>query len=180
MYAILDDIWDATETEVYKQFRARLRTKVRGAATVEVIRSHLCATGLCISPRDVYMSDIPTEFDLLAVRRSARPRCGIIYDPADVKVVFEIKFYGVWGKEAVQELQERFAKVKAKHGHIQCVYITVLERKNFKYCVTSESLGAKAFTLYWVDNKDRVHEVADSRESVVEWVRSASPDSQSP
>ena len=62
----------------------------------------------------------------------------------------------------MQELQERFAKVKAKHGHIQCVYITVLERKNFKYCVTSESLGAKAFTLYWVDNKDRVHEVADS------------------
>jgi hypothetical protein len=36
----------------------------------------------------------PTEFDTLAVRSSAKPVCGIVYDPLDVAAVLEIKFSG--------------------------------------------------------------------------------------
>ena len=82
-----------------------------------------------MSPRDVYLSDDATEFDLFAVRPSAKTRCGVIYDPADVAAILEIKFYGVYGLAGTRELKDRFQKIKERHGHIQCIYLTVKETK---------------------------------------------------
>ena len=120
---------------------------------------------------DVYLCGDPTELDLLAVRPTARPRCGIIYDPADVAVVLEVKFHGAFTKTTAEELRSRFSKIRAQHGHIQCAYITVGERLSYKHRITTDSLGFKAFTLYWRDNEGKVFNRGDSWDSVVEWVR---------
>ena len=129
----------------------RQKTKLTGATTVEVIRSYLNEARIPTSPRDVYLSGIPTEFDLLAVRPSSRARCGIIYDPADVAAVLEVKFSGAFSKDAAGKLEALFEKIKERYGHIQSAYITVRENPRYKYRITSDSIGFKAFTLYWVE-----------------------------
>jgi hypothetical protein len=169
--SVLDEIRGSCES--FSATRPRERAKLTGALAMEVIRRWLREGGISVSARDVYILGNPTEFDLLAVRRDSVPRHGIIYDPADVAVVLEIKFSGVFSKDAAQDLRKRFEKVKADHPHIQCVYLTVQENEKFKSKVTEAELGFPVFTLNWVDYRDRIVKPGDSLQRVVECLKNA-------
>jgi hypothetical protein len=150
--SIFDEIRDATAC--LDSVRPRDRTKLTGALTVEIIRNRLLRSEFPVSPRDVFIKGDPTEFDVLVIRPTAKPTCGIIFDPHDVAAVLEIKFSGVYSQSVPIDLRQLFERLRSKHPHIQCMYITVCEDPKFKYRMTSEVLGFPAFTLnWWVDYK---------------------------
>jgi hypothetical protein len=148
--SIFDEILAITAN--LSSVRPRDRTKLTGALAIEVIRNRLLQSGLPVSPRDVFIKGDPTEFDLLIVRRTAKPVCGIIFDPHDVAAALEIKFSGVYSQSVPTDLKELFDRIKSTYSHIHCMYLTVCENPKFKYRMTSEALGSRAFTLnWWVD-----------------------------
>lgn len=168
---ILDEVHEVTRD--FAAVRPRERTKLTGALATEVIRRHLLDAGVPVSPRDVYMRGNPTEFDTLIVRPSARPECGIVYDPLDVAAALEVKFSGVYSQDVPAALKALFERIRAKHPHIQCVYVTVCENPRFKFRITTERLGFPAFTLYWVNRKRTIADPGDSLQSVVACLKKA-------
>ena len=56
---------------------------------IEVVRDRLLRSSVTVSPRDVFIRYDSTEFDLLVVRPTANPVCGIVYNPHDVAAVLE-------------------------------------------------------------------------------------------
>ncbi len=167
----LDEIRASCES--FSATRPRERAKLTGALAMEVIRNRLREAGIFVSARDVYILGNPTEFDLLVVRPESSPRYGIIYDATDVAVVLEIKFSGVFSKDAAQDLRKRFEKVKGEYPHILCVYLTVQENEKFKNKITEAELCFPVFTLNWVDYRDRIVKLGDSLQSVVECLKNA-------
>jgi hypothetical protein len=168
--SVLDEIRASCELLCYAP---RERAKLTGAVAMEVIRKRLCEADIPVSARDVYILGNPTEFDLLVVRPESSPRYGMIYAPADVAVVLEIKFSGVFSKDAAQDLRKRFEKLKAEHPHILSVYLTVQENEKFKSKITEAELGFPVFTLNWVDYRDRIVKLGDSLQSVIDCLKDA-------
>jgi hypothetical protein len=154
--------------------RARDRTKLTGALAIEVIRNRLLQSGLSVSQRDVFINGDPTEFDTLVVRPACRAVCGIVYDPIDVAAVLEIKFSGVYSRRVPTDLRELFGRLKSKHPHIQCIYLTVCENPKFAYRIKGEDLGFPAFTLNWWKNYRKIDvEPGDTLQSAIECLRKA-------
>lgn len=122
---ILDEIKAIAES--FSSVPPRQRTKVTGALAIEVIRRHLREAGIPVSARDVFVQGNPTEFDTLVVRASAGPVWGIVYEPRDVAAILEIKYSGVYSQDVPTALQRSFHRIKEKHPHIECVYLTVCE-----------------------------------------------------
>lgn len=172
LVSILDEVRNVTKA--LSSIPARGRTKLTGAIAIEVIRSRLLEVGVPVSSRDVFIAGDATEFDLLVVRKEANPIYGIVYDPADVAAIVEIKFSGIYSQEGATNLRELFDRIRAKHPHIACVYLTICERRNYQHRISSESLGSQAFTLNWWRNYKREEvDEEDSWVSVVSCLRTA-------
>jgi hypothetical protein len=133
----------------FDHIRPRFKTKLTGAVTAEVIRRHLISRGLAVSARDVFVEGNPVEVDLLVHRVGAAPMAGIIYDPDDVRAVLEVKYSGVYDRAVLPALREKFDRLTKMRPLIHCVYVTVLERRGFRYAATTKALGYPAFTLHW-------------------------------
>jgi hypothetical protein len=168
---ILDEVRVLAES--CSSVRPRGRTKLTGALAIEVMRRHLHEAGIPVSARDVFLRGNPTEFDTLVVRASARPLCGIIYDPGDVAAILEIKYSGIYSQDVPTALRKSFQTVKAQHPHIQCVYLTVCENPRFRFRITTATLGFPAFTLYWVNPQRTIDEPGDALQSVVACLQNA-------
>jgi hypothetical protein len=161
-------------TKPFSSVPKRERTKLTGALAIEAVRNHLLKSGFTVSARDVFINGIPTEFDMLVVRPTAKPAFGIVYKPADVTAVLEIKFSGAYSQQVLPHLRQLFDRVKAAHRHIQCIYLTVCERRTYKYRITSKALGWPAFTLnWWTDYKNSDVCPGDAFEEVVTCIQSA-------
>ena len=132
--------------------------KYSGTVTLELMRRALQENDILVSPRDIFISGIPIEIDLLVPRGRARSRWGVLYRPEDVLAVMEVKTYGSFGKSAVDVIRGNFDNIRASAPDISCVYVTLAERKSYKWAVSTESLGYPAFTLFWhsgpVDDPD--------------------------
>lgn len=80
-----------------------------------------------------YIKGLPTEFDLLIVNESAKPRKYTnMYDPKDIKIGFEIKAQGVRDKREnlekhIRTIKDRFDAVKSRYPHIDFIYFTYEE-----------------------------------------------------
>src|SRR5882724_769605 len=169
---ILDEVRDIING--CSSVRPRERTKLTGALAIEVIRGRLLQAEIPISTRDAFVRGNATEFDILVVRPSARPLCGIVYDPLDVAAVLEIKYSGIYSQEVPRSLQRSFSKIKAAHPHIECVYLTICENPTFKARIITATFGFPAFTLYWWKNRARtIVEPGDSFHSVVACLQNA-------
>jgi hypothetical protein len=136
-----------------REFGARCKKYV-GAVTVELIKRALQENGINTSPCDVFIKGLPIEIDLLIPKAGIEPENGILYRPEDVLVVLEIKHYGAYGEEAVRRIRENFQAIQRCNKEIRCLYITLSERRGYKWAVTEDEdslgyLGHPAFILFW-------------------------------
>lgn len=129
-------------------------SKMSGAVTVEIIRAALAACALRVSPRDVYVSGVPVEFDLLIPKHRASPMHGVIYHPREVLAVLEIKNSGSFGEGTLAAVRHSFELVRRANRRIYCAYVTLAERKGFKWAATKENIGADAYTLFWLTGSE--------------------------
>ena len=123
--------------------------KFSGALAVEITRARLRAHGFAVSDRDVFIRGLPIELDLVVPRKGAVPLTNLLYEPADVCAVLEIKNCGCFGQQAVVTVKTNFEQVKDHVPGVTCVYVTVEERPTFKYAVTDTNVGAPVCTLAW-------------------------------
>ena len=123
--------------------------KYSGALTVELIRRALQEEGVSTSARDVFIAGVPIEIDLLIPRRDAKCRNGILYDAGDVLAVVEIKNAGSFGDKTIETVRRTFKRITETGQSIRCCYLTLAERKGFKWAVTSVNCGGNAYTLFW-------------------------------
>ena len=124
-------------------------SKYLGSLCVELVRKALAEEGIEVSRRDCFIRGIPVEIDLLIPRQGAVAQHGILYEAKDVLIVLEIKAHGAYGKEAVSSIRKNFIAIQEKHKSIQCFYVTLMERKGYKWSITEERLGLPAYTLFF-------------------------------
>ena len=123
--------------------------KFAGALTVEVLRRALEEEGICVSARDVFIQGVPTEIDLLVPRADVVAEHGLLYAPEDVLVVLEIKNYGSFGEPTIGKTKDDFRAIHQRNAQICCAYVTLEERKGYKWAVSDENLGFPTYTLFW-------------------------------
>ena len=152
--------------EAKKNFGATC-LKYSGAITVEFIRLCLLEHGLNISPRDVFIKGVPIEIDLLVLREGTIPEHGILYCPEDVLVALEIKNHGAFGVKTVNRIRNNFITIQKYNKKILCFYVTLLERKNYKWAINEETFGFSAYTLFWHYGSGKNYKV----ESTGDWER---------
>jgi hypothetical protein len=137
-------------------------SKMSGAVTVEIFRSALAAYGLRTSHRDVFILGVPVEFDLLIPRQGAVPRHSLIFDPSEVLAVLEVKNSGSFGDTTLAATRRAFELAHAANIRIYCAYVTLAERKGFRWAATRENIGADAYTLFWHTGTDARREYESS------------------
>jgi hypothetical protein len=123
--------------------------KFAGAVTVEVFRKALVDKGFAPSPRDVFIRGVPVEVDLLLLRKGVGATDRILYEPSEALAAFEVKSRGSFGARSIESIRRSFTAIQAANSKIACMYVTLAERKNYKWRVTSQNLGFPAFTLFW-------------------------------
>jgi hypothetical protein len=139
--AIVNLAWDACEA-------FGKCGKFAGAATVEIVRQALADEGLPTSVRDVFIKGLPVEWDLVVPTSSAEPSLnGLIYEPAHVACALEIKLSGLHGQEDAPRIGFNFER--AKTLGVSCAYITLGERKSYRYKASEENLHFPIFTITW-------------------------------
>ncbi len=122
--------------------------KFSGALTVELLKRAFMDDGIDISPRDVFIRGIDVEIDLIIPKKGTIPKYGLIYEPNDVLAALEIKAMGSFGEKTITQIKENFVHIH-NFNNIFCAYITLTERKGFKWAITTENLGFPAYTLFW-------------------------------
>ena len=110
--------------------------KFTGALVIEMLRRAFEEHGIKTSRPNVYLKGLPFEFDLAIPRKGANLEFEILYSPADVLAVLEIKASGLFTKEALPLISSVFREVQSKNPSIVCAYVTISERKSYKYKAT--------------------------------------------
>lgn len=128
--------------------------KFTGALVIEILRRALEERGIEVSRPNVYLKGLPFEVDLIIPRRDANLEFEILYSPADVLAVLEIKTSGLFSKEDSPRIGSVFRKVKSMNQRIFCAYVTMSERQSYKYKATEEKLGFPVYTLAWHHGSD--------------------------
>jgi hypothetical protein len=123
--------------------------KFSGSVTVQLLRSALQEAGIDVSSRDVFIRGVSVEIDLLVPKRNATPDAELVYDPSDVLAAIEVKNSGSFGDGTLESTRKCFARIRAANPNIECMYVTLMERKGFKWAATRENLGADVYTLFW-------------------------------
>jgi hypothetical protein len=136
--------------------------KYAGAVTVEVFRCALMNNGYSVSPRDSFVRGIPIEVDMLIVRPDAAPQHNCLYQPPDVLAAVEVKNYGSFGDSTIAATKANFDRITGATG-IRCCYVSLAERRRYKWAITSENIGYPAFTIFThTGSKDiRYHDTGD-------------------
>lgn len=123
--------------------------KYAGAITVEILKLAIQENGFPISERDVFIRGVPVEVDLLMPVPGAILKHKVLYEPSQVRAVFEIKNTGSFGEASVHAIRDNFTKIRQVNENIECLYVTLSERKSYKWAVTTDRLGFESFTLFW-------------------------------
>lgn len=123
--------------------------KYAGALTVELIKRALEERGITVSARDVFIKGIPIEIDLLIPKKDAIPEYGLLYQPEDVLAAIEIKNAGSFGDRTIATIKKNFLTINQHHAKIRCFYVTLTERKGFKWAISEQNIGYPAYTLFW-------------------------------
>lgn len=135
-----------------KEFGVKCK-KFVGALTVEMLKSALEEHDIPLSPRDVFIRGVSVEIDLI-VPKKGNPKYGFLYEPEDVQAALEVKELGSWGQQTINQIRKNFELIRQIRNDIYCAYVTITERKDFKWAVTTENLGFSAYTLFWHKHDD--------------------------
>jgi hypothetical protein len=123
--------------------------KYAGAVTAELLKEALQWHGIQTSARDVFIEQVPVEIDLLIPKIGAVAQHGILYRAEDVLVVFEVKNSGSFGEGTIEQTGEAFRLMRARNPMIQCAYVTLTERRGYRWAVTEANLKNPVYTLFW-------------------------------
>ncbi len=130
------------------QFRQKTKcTKFVGAITIELLRKEFINLGLNASNRDVFIEGVPNELDLLIAKKDVSPQENLVYRPADVFAVLEVKFRGSYGGLSITKIKNVFDSIKEVNQRIDCLYVSVSENRRYKYRATRENLGYACYEL---------------------------------
>jgi|SRR5271157_487256 len=130
-----------------KDFQLTSR-KFSGAMAVELLKRVLADEGILTSARDVFIRGVPFEIDLIVPHRREEPTLGLLYQPQQVAAALEIKKMGSFGEQTLQTIRKNFNQLRELK--VACAYLTLEERKSFRYKATEENLGGfPCFTLAW-------------------------------
>ena len=141
--------------------------KYSGALTVEIIRHALTQQGIVVSARDVFIQGVPLEIDFLIPRRNAKVQDQLLYQPQDVLAIVEVKNAGSFGESTIQTVRKNFQTIKSANPHIKCCYLTLEERKNFKWAVNNDNSGGDCYTMFWHHGSGKNYQ----RDSTKDWER---------
>jgi hypothetical protein len=126
--------------------------KFAGAMAAELMKKALAGEGIPTSARDVFIRGIPLEIDLIVPRRGQEPSLGLLYEPQQAAVALEIKKMGSFGDKTLQTIRNNFTQLRERG--VLCAYVTLEERKTYRYKATEENLGGfPCFTLVWHKGK---------------------------
>ncbi len=128
--------------------------KFTGALVIEILRRAFEERGIEASRPNVYLKGLPFEVDLIIPRRGANLEFEILYSPADVLAVLEIKTSGLFSKEDSPRIGSVFRDIQSMNPSIFCAYVTMSERQSYKYKATEEKLGFPVYTLAWHHGPD--------------------------
>jgi len=135
-------------TTASKEFGLKCK-KFGGALAVEIVRDALIAEGFNVSRRDVYIKGIPIEIDLLIARQGVTPDRGILFYKDEVLVALEIKSRGTFGEASIRSIAGNFSAIREASKGIHCIYLTISERKSYKFRATKGNINAPVYTLFW-------------------------------
>jgi len=152
-------------------------SKYAGAITVQFVRRAFREHGISASPRDVFIKGVPIEIDLLIPRAGTSPENGILYRPEDVLIALEIKNSGAFGEGAIRRIRKNFMTIQQHNKQIRCFYVTLAERKGYKWAVTEDNLGFPAYTLFWHSgsSKNRRYEPSGDLQRLINDISSEWP-----
>jgi hypothetical protein len=97
----------------------------------------------------IFIKGVPLELDLLIPHANAKPEYGLVYRPEDVIAALEIKTRGCYGEVALKAIRHAFDLIRKANRRVGCAYVTLTELNPYKWAVTEENLGYKAFTFAW-------------------------------
>lgn len=117
---------------------------VSGAATENVIRSHLISKGLNISRSRVYVAPSWIEIDMLSLKEGVDP-IKSEFSPSEVKTIIEIKNNAVADQTTI--IRKNFGKLQQIAKDAQFAVIVLSERDGYKHVIKEETLGYPVFTL---------------------------------
>lgn len=143
-------------------------SKYYGAVAVECIRRAFAEHGVATSSRDVFISKVAVEIDLIIPREDAAPEYGMVYPAQDVLVAFEIKASGAYGETTRKHTGNTFWLVSEQNPQTRCAYVAVAERANYRWAVTEENLGFPAYTLFFHNGSPKK---LDDYKSTGDWQR---------
>ena len=123
--------------------------KYCGALTTEIIRQVLKNSGVRVSARDVFIRGLPMEIDLLIYKEGVIPENGILFEPDDVLATIEVKNAGSFGDKTIQTLKNNSDAIRKANGRIKCCYITLSERKGYKWAISDGNSACETYTLFW-------------------------------
>jgi len=162
---IVERTWEATE--LFGKCG-----KFGGSVTIEIIRQGLQGEGIRTSARDVFVDGVPIEIDLIIPRGCAKPTLGdLLYDPMEVAVALEIKKSGCYGRQSLNSIRHGFKQLAAKG--VRCAYVTLEERKSYRYRATRKTVGAPCFTLHWHQPENEDFKATNDWEKLIAFLRRA-------
>ena len=138
--------------------------KYAGSVTVELILQAFKNHGIQCSPRDVFIKGVPNEFDLLIPEVGVIPENDLLYQSHEVLAALEIKKQGSYGESTVMGIKKKFELVKRVNPKIMCAYVTIAERRGYKWSVLEENIGFPVYTLFWHNGsvkKFQIHSSGD-------------------
>ncbi len=153
-------------------------SKFAGAVTVEILKAALANESIPTSPRDVFVRGIPVEIDLVVPRQGAKPALGLLYEPGQVAAALEIKNSGSFGESTLEKIRKDFAI--CQEAGIRYAYVTLEERRSYRWAASTELLGCHCFTLAWHKVTGGPIEPTEDWVGLVKFLRQCLAEAQSP
>jgi len=146
--------------------------KFAGAVTVEILRNALAEASIPTSARDVFVRGIPLEVDLIVpLPGSAKPQFDLLYEPRSVAVALEIKNSGCFGQDSLRRVTSNLKQLR--NAGIRCAYVTLEERRGYRWTATSKHLGTRCFTLAWHTATDGPYKTTSDWCALLKYLRKA-------
>jgi hypothetical protein len=148
--------------------------KYAGAITTELLKQALERHEIPTSPRDVFIEHVPVEIDFLIAKSGVTPRHRLLYRAQDVLMVFEVKKAGSFGQATSENTGAAFQLVCARNPKIECAYVTLTERRGYKWAVTEEDLGYPVYSFFWYEGsseKKRRYEASGDFAKLLQRIR---------
>jgi len=124
------------DEEISKTGEIRAWKKFIGDVCVRLLKAFIereLPEGYVITQPYAYIQGFPTEFDLLIVRKKAKPmEYTNVYNPKEVVIGLEIKKGGIYSsknylEKSIEKIKDNFNRVKKKYNHINFIYLTISE-----------------------------------------------------